>query len=885
METPQSGFERGVLRVLGSVVGFSRRHARLVALAVALATAGAGVYAARNLGVNADLETLVSDRVPYMKQRFEFDRAMPVVDDVLLLVVDAPSAERAAEAAEALAERFEREPATFQGVFVPGGGAFFSRNALLYLDIDELESLAESLAEAQPFLAEIGRDPSLRGIFRLLERALEAIREERVEELEPGPLLDRISDALEAVLAGRSGTSAWSDLELGRAELAAKPRRVVVLSPVLDYSDLRPARKAVESVRRIVDELGFASGDVRVRLTGDFALSYEEMTVVRGQAVGAALSSFVLVAILLTAALRSAWLILSSLALLVSGLVLNVGFAAAAVGHLNPISVAFAVLFIGLGVDYAIHFCLHYQDQRLAGQAHAGALGAAARDVGSSIVLCAFSTMVGFYAFLPTDFRGVAELGLISGTGMLIALALTMTLLPALMTLAPRRVRTSWGRPPRGRRIDEIEIPSGHPARVLQVTLALASAALALLPRAHFDSNPLRVRDPNTESVQAFADLLADAGSAPWTLSLLEPDLASADAVARRLEKLPEVERVIAPGDAVPADQEAKLEILAEIALFLGPPPVDGPPPSSAETLAALDALLSEIDAFAATGPGAPLAPRVVRLREVVAEIRARLTPPALREAALRSFEQDLVQPVVWRLRKLHQALGAAPFGFDDLPQALRDQLVAVDGRVRLQIFPAEDVNDNAALARFVDRVHAVEPGAVGPAGNILTSARVIAASFEEALALAFCAIGVLLFLLWRRLDDTLLVLSILALSSLFTVGCAVVLGIPFNFANVIVLPLLLGACVESSVHLVHRHRHEVSVRGELLRTSTARAVLYTALTTIASFGTLGFATHRGMASMGRLLTIGLLINLACNLVVLPAILNRRRARTPSPPG
>jgi hopanoid biosynthesis associated RND transporter like protein HpnN len=443
-------------------------------------------------------------------------------------------------------------------------------------------------------------------------------------------------------------------------------------------------------------------------------------------------------------------------------------------------------------------------------------------------------------------------------------------------------VRERWGRPPRGRRIDEIEIPMAHPARVLLVTLGLAAAALALLPRAYFDTNPLRVRDPNAESVQAFADLLADAGSAPWTLSVLEPDLASADAAARRLEQLEVVERVIAPGDAVPADQEAKLELLGEIALFMGPPPVDAPPPSAADTLAALDALLAEIDAFAAAGPGGPLAARVVRLRAVVAEIRARLGPPELRDATLRRFEEDLVDPVAWRLRKLHEALGAAPFDFAALPQALRDQLVAVDGRVRLQVFPAEDVNDNAALARFVDQVHAVEPRAVGPAANILTSARVISASFQEALALAFCTIGVLLFLLWRRVDDTLLVLSILALSSLFTVGAAVVLGIPFNFANVIVLPLLLGACVESSVHLVHRHRHEVSVKGELLRTSTARAVLYTALTTIASFGTLGFATHRGMASMGRLLTLGLLINLACNLVVLPAILNRR-ARTPSP--
>jgi hopanoid biosynthesis associated RND transporter like protein HpnN len=878
--SPQSGFERALLRLLEAVVTAARHRAVGVALAIAALTVAAGGYAARNLGVNADLETLISERVPYMKLRREFDRALPIVDDILLVVVDAPTPERAAEAAETIAARLERQGGTFQGVFVPGGGSFFSRNALLYLSPADLEGLAVNLATAQPYLAEISRDPSVRGIFRLLARALEAIRSGRVEDLDPAELFDRISTALESEVAGRRGPVAWGELVLGPAAVAEESRRLVILSPVLDYSDLQPARKAVEAVRRAADELGYDGGEVRVRLTGDFALSYDEMGVAKRQASGAAVSSFVLVAILLTAALRSLWLIGASLVLLVSGLVLNLGFAAAAVGHLNPISVAFAVLYIGLGVDYAIHFCLHYQDERLAGRPHGRALAAAARDVGSSIVLCAASTTVGFYAFLPTDFKGVAELGLISGTGMIIALILTLTLLPALMTLAPRAVRARWGQPPRGRRIGEITLPMAHPARVLLVTLAIGASALALLPRAYFDSNPLRVRDPHTESVQAFADLLAGARTSPWTLSVLAPDLDAADAVARRLSELPVVDRVVSPRDVVPGDQEEKLEIIGEIALFMGPPPVDGPAPSALETLASIDSLLAEIDAFTAAAPGSPLAAHAARLRAAIAGIRARLESPEAREAELRALQQDLVDPIVWRLRKLHEALRAEPFEFADLPRALRDQLVAVDGRVRVEVFPAADVNDNAALARFVDEVHAVEPRAVGPAGNILNSARIIAASFEEALTLSFVAIGILLFVLWRRLDDTLLVLGILALSSLLTVAVAVVAGIPFNFANVIVLPLLLGACVESSVHLVHRYRHEVSVRGELLRTSTARAVLYTALTTIASFGTLGFATHRGMASMGRLLTIGLLINLACNLVVLPAILNRRSART-----
>ncbi len=860
------------------------RRARLVVVGSLALAVLAGVYAAGNLGVNANLSALISEDLPYTQRRLDFEASLPLATDPLLLVVDGATPERAAEAAEELARRLEPHTDEFLGVFMPGGGAFFERNGLLYLDTAELEDLATSLAEAQAYLAEVGRDPSPRGVFRLLELAVRAIRRGEIQGRDPAPLLAQMSSALEALEAGRGSSVPWGQRVLGESAFSELRRRVVIVTPVLDFDDLQPARAAVARVREVVDATPL--DDVRVRLTGDFALSFEEMQVVKDQAASAGVASFLLVALLLTLALRSAWLIGATLVTLLVGLVVSLGFAAAAVGHLNPISVAFAVLFIGLSVDFGIHLCLRYRELRGGGDTAALALSRTAHGVGSSIVLCAFTTAIGFYAFVPTDFRGVAELGLIAGTGMFVSLGFSLTLLPVLISLAPRRVQAGWSRAAAARAVSESRLARRSSGAVLVVTGVLAVGALVLMPRARFDHNPLNARDPNTESVQAFEDLLAMAGTSPWTISILADDMETAAATARRLEELEVVERALAPTDLVPADQRAKLEILGDIALFLGPPPLpaDTPPPSELEQIAGLDSLRAELARFPERPAQPELAEPVARLAAVVEALAARLEAPEGRAGELARLQMELVDPIVWRLRRLHRALDAEPIGFDDLPATLVGHILTDDGRARIQVFPREDLNRNEALVRFVDGVVAVEPGSVGTALDLLVSARVVVRSFQQALLGAAVAVAVLLLVLWRRVGDTAVVLTTLGLAGLFTTAAAILVGIPFNFADVIVLPLLLGIGVDSSIHLVHRYRSERSIRGDLLRTSTARAVFFSALTTIASFGSLGFASHRGMASMGQLLTLGVALTLACTLVVLPALLTRRRGRSGRPP-
>lgn len=855
------------------------RHAGLAATAGVLAAAAAAGIAAQTLEIRGGTEALFDPDLPFKRVERDYYDAFPLLYENVFVVVDADTPERAGEAASALATRLRARPDLFRAVYLPGGGNFFEQHAFLYLDTAELEALADRLAEAQPYLAELARDGSLRGVAEMMARGARAVREGDVSGERLRTIFERAATALGESPDGEARPVSWAEV-LSPEDIAADARRRFLLTqPVLDLTSLQPAEKPILAVRAIAEELGFGrESGVRVRITGDVALSYEELDGLKRQAAGAGLASLVLVALILIAALRAWRLVFATLFGLIAGLCLTAGFTALAIGHFNMVSVAFAVLFIGLGVDFGIHLCLRYRELLAEGRDHVDALEASARSVGTSIALCAATTAMGFFAFVPTAFTGVAELGLISGMGMFISLGCSLTLLPALLTLMPRlperRVarRLDWeGRP-------LAALPIRYPRTVRGMALVLGIVSVVLLPRARFDNNPLNVRDPSSESARTFADLLERGTTSPWSLNAVATDLASAEMLAERIRALPSVARVVSVADFVPGDQQEKLDIIEDVTLFLTPlPGPDGriPEPSIEQQVGALELLDRELRRLIEAAPGDALTPRAAELRDALLRFLAELgDDPAPRIAAL---EDALIGSLPEQLRTLETALTAGRVTLEKLPEMLVERMLTEDGRVRLQIFPHDDLRDQAAMAEFVDEVKSVDPNVAGSAAEMVESGRVIVTALRQALAGAVLAIGLLLVALWRRLDDTLLVVAPLCLAASATVGAAVVFDIPFNFADVIVLPLLLGIGVDSGIHLVQRAR----TRGleNLLQTSTARAVAYSALTTIASFGTLGFAAHRGLATLGQLLTLGVGITILCNLVVLPALVVLHRIR------
>jgi hopanoid biosynthesis associated RND transporter like protein HpnN len=872
--------------VAGWIALATRAPARTTLLCVASAVLVVGAGLPR-LGLHSNEDALFSKGVAYAKLRDEFRRAFPALIDPVLVVIDAQSVDQARESADALRARLRAQPELFPVVFEPGGGPFFDHQGLLYLEPNEVADLVDRLVEVQPYLGTLARDGSLRGLFSLLSQVSDVAASGEIQRFELASVFDQLSDSIESVGAGIPRDLSWAELLLGRPATAQDLRRLILVQPRIDYTALEPARETLLGLRASIAELGLDDRPgVDVRLTGLFPLSTDEAEHVSTQAGVAGVASFLLVSLVTLGGLRSGRLVLALLATLLTGLGWTVGFAAFSLGHLNLISVAFAVLFIGLSVDFGIHIVVRFRELLDEGQDRVSALSESGRSVGGSLVICSTTTAIAFFGFLPTDFVGMAELGWIAGWGMFFSLFANITLLPALLALG--RPYAIGPLPPRFESL--LALPVRYPGTIAIATVILAVGSVALLPQVRFDLNPLRVRDPSTESVQAFNDLLADGMAFPWNVNVLAADADSADAMARRLEALPTVSGTLTLGTWIPDQQPEKLELIGEASFLLLPtlePKERAPDPTLAEQVAAIRELSVRLAALEVAPVDAALSRSAGRLQRALASFAPELTDPRRAENRVDRLERSLLGSLPGQLRVLRASLRAEPMTAADLPPDLLRETIAADGRVRIEVFPREDLNDNDALERYVTSVTELAPDAFGEGIVIHQTGRIVVRSFQQALAFAAVAITLLLLALWRSPTDAALAMLPIGLAALLTAASSAIFDIPFNFANVIVIPLLLGMGVDSGIHLVHRVRYAPLPGGNLLRTSTARAVVLSALTTLASFGTLGFTSHMGMASLGRLLSVGIALILLCNLLVLPVVvaMMSRSKRVPAVAG
>ncbi|MFZ1414712.1 MAG: MMPL family transporter [Defluviicoccus sp.] len=860
---------RGRRWLAGWVAGIAR-WPRLVVL-ITLAACVVGVlHTASVLTINTSTLDMLAKDLPFRRNFDALDAAFPQDYRTILVVVESDAPDAAARRAVHIAAALAAGAPHVRSVFYPEADPFFSRNGLLYLGVGELQELVDRLSAAQPMLAALAAEPSLAGLAGVLSLALANVAEaaEAGADAALAMALTSVAATIESVARGRPEPLQWRRLMAGAAaSLTDENRQIIVVEPLLDFSALAPAESAVASIRSVVAATAAAddaAAHVRVRLTGELLMLADELTSVRQNIGVVGLVSFALVLVLLIAGLRSLRLFFSVVLTLIAGLILTAWFAAVTIGQLNLISVTFAVLFIGLSVDFGIHYGLRVQELNDRGVGIGLAQREAAAGVGGGLVLSAAVAAVGFLAFLPTAYRGLAELGMIAAAGMAIAAFLNLSLLPALITLMPldRRVRP---RAP-GRLAAAIAVlTERHPGRVMAAASVLAVACLAALPRVWFDDSAFALRDPASESVATLLDLLDDRRVDPFRAMVLAPDEASAEALASRLGALPSVREVLTLDDFVPADQADKLAILDQAALLMtavtaSPAPAAPPPP------AALRAHLMDLAAAARAAAVEVRAPVSAAAGRLVAAIAGQ----AWSDTAIAALDRSLVADFPSALADLTQALNAAPFTADDLPAALLERRRTADGRILVEVFAREDQRLQANRRRFAADVQAVAPDASGESIVVTEAGYAVLRSFVQAGALAGAVIFALLITVFRSVRATGVVFSPLLLAAGLTVATGVVIGQPFNFANVIVLPLLFGLGVAGGIHMVLRGQEERAVT--LLETSTPRAVLYSALTTIGSFGSLALSSHPGMRSMGVLLTVALIWTTVCTVFVLPPL-------------
>lgn len=858
--------------------GWMRRFSVPVVVASGLLALGSGWYAAGNLGIDTDTQDLFPDRLEWRRLMNRYLEAFPHAGHSLLVVVDGATPEAADAAQARLLEELQGREELFTSIFAPGAGEFFRRHGLLFRGTDELEAMRERISRFAPWLRRLERSPTLPTFAAVLDSTLDA--EKYRDGLDLAPVLGMVGRVFEAAADRRSFRVSWSALLAGGRPGPGDRRRFVMLSPRLDYSRARPGKEALDAVRAVIREAGWDSDpSVDVRLTGRVAMQDEEIrSVTRGAGIAGGLA-LVLVGLVLAVGLRSSRVIMAAMATLVAGLSATAAFAALTVGRLNLISVAFGVLYIGLGIDYAVHLGLRYRELRLEEVPHGDALRRSMGDVGPSLALSAATTALAFFAFVPTDFVGLSELGVISGSGMIVSLAATVTLMPALLELAPVRDH-AIGDSEEAMGLGEnalARLPAEHPRAVVVGAAAVGAASLVLVPRAGFDPNPLSLRDPATESVSTYLDLLRDEQASPLTISLLRPSASAARAAARRAEELGTVASARTLGDFVPDRQREKIAVLEEIRATLGPPP--SAPAATGRTGAregrrAVERLRSALLDFL------PFADEDERRRADYALLQIARWQGTVGEwpvpgqgAFVRELELSLLGWLPDRLDRLRAGLATDGVTRAELPDRLVRRWVSPDGLHRVEVVPRESLEGPEALERFVTEVRDAFPDATGPPVTRQKAGEVAVSAFRRALLLALASMSVLLVLALRSLRSAAQVMVPLLLAGVVTVAASVALGLPFNFANIIALPLLLGVGVDNGVHMVHRSRSSGVAGGELLQTSTARAVVVSFCTTIFSFGNLAFSPHRGMASMGRLLTVAMAAALVTTVLVLPVLL------------
>ncbi len=858
-----------MLQAILVAVNYCMRHPwRVIIVAIAIA-ALCGTYAWRNFAVDTNINDLIARDLPWRKREIEYQKAFPKAMDLILVVVEAPTPEQSALASGELAEALSKKPALFRSVQEEGGGSFFAKNRLLFLPLDQLKSAMSKLTQATPLVKGLVRDRSLRGLSQMLVTGLRGALSEGYPLDAAAPMLDSVAKTLENVEASQPSLFSWETLVSGETEAISK-RRLISVEPVLFTGEVEPGRRATDEIAKIAADLKLTEKlQARVGVTGPVPVRDEEFASLKE---GAGLNSAITAAIVLLIlwlAFRSLRLVLAVAITLAIGLLITAGLAFLIGGALNPVSTAFAVLFIGLGADFSVQLNMRYRAQRHEKKDFGEAMRAAIDWVGVPLTLAAAAAAVGFLSFTPTAYTGLAQLGWIAGCGMLIAYLATFLLLPALMSVVKPPDEPKQISQPRLAPIDHFL--RRRRAWVIGLTVLLSLAGVYWLQYIQFDFNPVHLQSSRMPAVSTYLRLSGDPRMDANAAEMLASSSEEAKRIAAKLARLPQVKEARTLDDIVPKQQEEKLQIIrrAKPAIDSALNQPRAAAPSDDENIAALQNAARQLDgvADAQKSRGADAARRVSR---DLAELAGGAA--AARQRATNAF----VDPLEMDLAALLQALDAGPVSRESLPADLTRDWVTPDGRERVDILPKGDPNNDETIRNFARAVLAAEPMATGQAIGILKWSETMIMALIEAAAIATLCIAVLLTLVLRRVSDMLLTLTPLLVAALATLEICGITGFKLNYANIIAFPVLLGIGVAFKIYYVSAWR-----RGEteFLQSALTRAVFFSALLTGAAFGSLWVSSNPGMSSMGQLLALSLACTLASAVLFQPALMGEPRKR------
>ncbi len=893
-------------RCVASLVAWVARHPRVVLLLALALTVEAVQVAYDDLDYQTQRNDLLSADKPCQRRWQKFLDAFGDDDD-MVVIAEGKDRERMKAVLDAVAEKVKERPDLFDRVFYRIDLQHFRDRAILHLPPDQLDAIATRLDRMQPLLGPAGfvawRMLSVQALLGNAALALEAKAAGR--ELSPADrdLLAQLpaiaSSAADTLREPGSYRNPWllsvappgSNPEARQDNLLAAPQyfftpdgslALFTCRPKKAADSFTPAKEANAAMRAILADVAPRFPGVSLGLTGLPVLETDEMELSDDDSTRASWLALLGVAVLYFVVYRGFRYPLLTITSLVVGTLWALGWATITVGHLNILSATFAVMLIGMG-DYGVLWVAQYDEARQRGEPLDESLRHAALHAGPSILTAAATTGLAFFAIMLADFKAVAELGWIAGSGVLLCAFSCVLLMPAMLALVDRR-RAGQSPPTAvgGSSEHPATIPFPTPgawvpglAKRPKLALAVGAVLVAFCTvfafRLTYDHNLLNMQPRGLESVAWEHKLIERAAGATWDSLSIAHSREEALALKAKYEALPEVGRVVEVASLVPAEQEQKLPLVRTIHDRLaGLPPADKIPVPVGSDPDAVRELAGKVAKLA--GSDTPLSRAAANLVTAV-----ETSPYAANR--LRGFDRRIAADLAGELHQLQDVAHPAPITLDDVPIELRERYIGAHGEFLVRAFAKESLWDYAALQRFTTAAYTADSESTGKAFRTLEGLRQMKIGFEWASFYALIAIVIVLMLDMRRVKELLLGLFPLAVGVVLTVGVMGLCGLSLNPANMIALPLIVGVGVDNGVHVLHDYRSRPMGVAYRLSAPTGRGVLVAALTTVLGFGTLLVARHEGMASLGLALTLGVTFCMVAALVWLPAVLRLRDLR------
>jgi hopanoid biosynthesis associated RND transporter like protein HpnN len=897
-------------RLLRRLVRLScRRPAVTTAISLLLAVAGI-TYTLHTLSFRTSGRDLLPRNAGYVVRYNQYASEFGELEDIVI-VIEARTFEAAKAYAARLVHELRLSPIKFPRVTYRVDPQRFEGRQLLYLPTEQLKEVRDRIFDYQEFMESFAGDPSL---ARLVEGANAAMASAFVSNLfdlglEKGGgentrflqlVLEQISDRLNRPTPYRSP---WGTLfSLGERPADAgyflsddkSLLFALVETPTSDKGSFMGDRRAIEVIRGVMANLKTDFPNVQAGVTGGPTLSNDEMTAAfedSGVAMGIAFALTLLVMML------AFWRVgkpLLMLAVLAVTLAWSMGIIALTVGHLTIFSVMFISIVIGIGIDYGIYFLFRYEEEIFLGRNLKEALQLTAARTGPGMLIGALTAGGTFYVLMLTDFRGIQELGFIAGSAILMAWLGMITLFPALLMLVDRHhAERPRNQAPRAHAIERMHVPvldrvTSYPRTVLTVAGVATLASLWAVPYVGFDYNLLNLQAKGTESVLWEKRILATTGRSGFNGLASAKTLEELRKKQEAFEKLPSVSDVDSVLRVIPDNQPEKIAIVNTFAPIVSPVRVGRSSPVDIERLArALGELQRRLDIFATeAGDKLPADLKDLRARTAALLKTLKTVDREVAEPALSHLQSQLYRDFTSKFFDLQRNLNPRPVVLADVPEEIQRKFIGKRGDFLLQIHPRVDIWEREGARTFVRELRSVDPDVTGAPIITYEAIGYMERAYYQGTIYAFLAVGILSFLMIRRVKETLLALLPLVLALLWTMGLMRVFGIQFNMANVWGLPLVIGVSAEFGLNVMVRYLEGRDHGGPLVARSTVMGVALSGVSTMVGFGSLMIARHQGIYSLGLLLTLGSACGLFAALAVLPVILRliTKRVVVPATP-